>query len=107
MYGIKNVLTHEPVAVKAALVAVLGALVITGVINLDGEAVAAWGIAVELVLGLFYVRQTSASKAALDEWKDAEEEALQLGVAYGNQGVRPESAKPRPRSRPVRVKKRR
>jgi hypothetical protein len=54
IYNPGGILDKEPVAIKAALVAVAAAVVITVPdLNLSGEAVAAWGIAAELVLGLF------------------------------------------------------
>lgn len=67
MYSIKNVFTQEPAQVKSAFLAILAALVITGTVNLSGEATAAIGIAVEVLLNLFYVRPLTASKSALSE----------------------------------------
>jgi hypothetical protein len=67
MYSLKNLLLKEPNAVKSAALAVLAALVVTGTIDLSGEATAAWGIAVELVLTLFYVRPATVTKRALEE----------------------------------------
>lgn len=53
--------------VKTAIVAVLSALIITGVITISAESLAAWGVAVEVVLGLFYVRQATVSKDGLEQ----------------------------------------
>ena len=53
----------EPTAVAAAVVAVLNVLQLTGVVNLDGDAVSAINIALVAVLGLF-VRQASTPTAA-------------------------------------------
>lgn len=61
IYNPGGIFDKEPVAIKAAVIAVAAAVVITWPsVNLSGEAVAAWGIALELVLGLF-VRAKSTS----------------------------------------------
>jgi hypothetical protein len=62
MFSPRNLLTQEPAAIKAAVLAVLAALITTGVIGISAEAVAAWGLAIELVLGLLYVRSVTTSK---------------------------------------------
>lgn len=66
MYNVKEVLNKEPAAVKAALVATATAVIFTGDFDLDGETVAAWGLAVEVLLGLFYVRAKVTPTAKLD-----------------------------------------
>lgn len=66
-YSPQQVLTQEPSAVKAAALAILAALVVTDVIDLTGDQIAAWGLALELVLGLLYVRPLSVSKSGLAE----------------------------------------
>lgn len=67
MYSLGQILRQEPNAIRTALLAILGALVITGVVELDAEEVAAWGIAAETVLTLLYVRPLSVSKDSLNE----------------------------------------
>lgn len=54
MYSIGNALTQAPDKMKNTVLAVLGALVVIGVIEASGEEVAAVGIAVERVLDLLY-----------------------------------------------------
>ncbi len=49
---LRNPLENEPVAVAAAIRAVLHSLVLLGIIVLDAEALAGISLAVELVLGL-------------------------------------------------------
>ncbi len=49
---LRNPLENEPVAVAAAVRAVLHSLVLLGIIALDAEALAGISLAVELVLGL-------------------------------------------------------
>lgn len=66
-YSPKQLLAQEPSAVKAAILAILVALITTGVITLSSEAIAAWGLALELVLGLLYIRPLTVSKAGLSE----------------------------------------
>ena len=51
-------INKEPVAVSAAVVAVLNVLQLTGVVNLNGDTVSAINIALVAVLGLF-ARQAS------------------------------------------------
>lgn len=51
-------INKEPVAVSAAIVAVLNVLQLTGVVNLTGDTVSAINIALVAVLGLF-ARQAS------------------------------------------------
>lgn len=65
MYSIKQLFMQEPNTVRSAVMAIIGALVITGVINLSVEALAEWGVAFELTITLFYVRPLSVSKAGL------------------------------------------
>lgn len=67
MYRLSSIFTQEPTAVKAAVLAILVALVTTDVVNLTGDQIAAWGLALELVLGLLYVRPLSVSKSGLAE----------------------------------------
>lgn len=67
MYSIKNVFKQEPNAIKAAIVTLLATLVMAGVVNLSGEQVAGYGLALEVLLGLFYVRPLSISKKAIDD----------------------------------------
>lgn len=56
MYSPREIFHREPAALKTAFTVVAAALVITGLIELSGEAVAAWAVAIEVVLSLFYVR---------------------------------------------------
>jgi hypothetical protein len=70
MYNIRNVFKQEPNAIREAVIAIFGVLVMTGVVNLSAEAVAGVGVVVSLVLGLFYVRPLTTSKDALRELKD-------------------------------------
>ncbi len=48
-----NVIRTRPAAVSAAVVAVLNALVLLGVLSLSGEQISAINIAAAAVLGLF------------------------------------------------------
>lgn len=73
-YSLKNVFKQEPAAIRAAVLAVLGVLVMTGVVTLSAQAVAGIGVSVSLVLDLFYVRPLSASKSALHELSEASEQ---------------------------------
>lgn len=57
------IIQKEPVAVAAAVVAVLNVLQILGVVDLTADAVSAINIALVAVLGLF-VRQASTPTAA-------------------------------------------
>lgn len=50
---LKNILDNEPVAIAAAVRAVLYSLVLLGVIVLDEAALAGIALAIELVLSLF------------------------------------------------------
>lgn len=64
IYNPGGIFDKEPVAIKAAVIAVVAAVIITWPdVSLSGESVAAWGIAAELVLGLF-VRSKSTSNAS-------------------------------------------
>ena len=56
-------INKEPVAVSAAIVAVLNVLQLLGVVNLDGDTVSAINIALVAVLGLF-ARQASTPTSA-------------------------------------------
>lgn len=67
MYSLKNILKQNPLAVKSAIFAILGALVITGVVTLSAEALAAWGVAIEMVLNLFYVSPSTVNRSKLEE----------------------------------------
>lgn len=69
MYSLRNIFLQEPNAVRTAVVAILAALVVTEVIDISTEAVAAWGIVIEVVLTLFYVRPLSVSKEGLRQLK--------------------------------------
>ena len=55
-------INKEPVAVSAAVVAVLNVLQLTGVVNFNADTVSAINIALVAVLGLF-ARQASTSTA--------------------------------------------
>ncbi len=63
MYDIKNLLQKEPVALAAAIIAILNVLQLTGVVALNGDTVSAINIALVAVLGLF-ARQASTPVAA-------------------------------------------
>lgn len=65
MYSLKNVLLQKPDAIKGVVLIILAALVAGGQINLDGEAVAMWGLGIERLLSLFYVQPLSVNKAGL------------------------------------------
>lgn len=67
MYSVRNIFTQEPETVKGAALTVLAALVLVNAINLSGEATAGFGLMIERVLSLFYVRPLTASKAALND----------------------------------------
>lgn len=66
-YNPAEILKKEPVAVAGAVKVVLAALVLGGAVTLGNDALAAWIIAIEAVLSLFYVRAASVSKAGLEE----------------------------------------
>lgn len=51
---------------KNAFVLILGVLVMTGVVTLDGKTVAGIGVAIESVLALLYVRPLTVSKAGIN-----------------------------------------
>jgi hypothetical protein len=72
MYNLRNVFAREPNAIREAILAILGIFVMLGVIDVSAEVVAAVGVAISLVLGLFYVRPLTASKDALNELGEAE-----------------------------------
>lgn len=65
MYSMKNLLQREPNAIREFVLAVLGVLVMTGVVHISAEAVAGIGLVVSSGLGLLYVRQMTVSKAGL------------------------------------------
>ncbi len=67
VYSLKNILKQNPLAVKSAAMAILGALVVTGVITLSSEAIAAWAVAIEMVLNLFYVSPSTVNRAKLEQ----------------------------------------
>jgi hypothetical protein len=69
VYGLKNLLDKNPVTISGALVAIVGAAVISGWISLSVESLAAWNTALVLVLGLF-VNSRTANKAVLNELAD-------------------------------------
>lgn len=50
---LKNILDNEPVAIAAAVRAVLHSLVLLGIVVLDESALAGISLAIELVLSLF------------------------------------------------------
>lgn len=66
MYGLKNVLTKNPVQISGAVMAVVNLLIILSVFTMDGQAVAALNIALSSVLGLFVVANTT-NTAKLEE----------------------------------------
>lgn len=70
MYDPREVLKKEPVSVAGAIKVVLAALVLGGAITIGSDALAAWVIAIETVLSLFYVRPASVSRAGLQELTD-------------------------------------
>lgn len=63
MYDLKNLLQKEPVALAAAVIAILNVLQLTGVVSLEADAVSAINIALVAVLGLF-ARQASTPVAS-------------------------------------------
>lgn len=67
MYSIKELFNKEPNAIREAVITILGILVMTDVVSISADAVAGIGVGVSIVLGLFYVRAKSVSKAALEE----------------------------------------
>lgn len=67
MYSIRNILVQEPNAVRGAVLAVLAVLVMTQVVTVSAEAVAGIGLAVEVVLNLFYVKPLSVSRDAMNK----------------------------------------
>lgn len=72
MYKLRNVLKQEPNAIRETVIAVLGLLVTVGVIDVSAEIVAAAGVGISMLLGLFYVRPLTASTDALSKLTDAE-----------------------------------
>jgi hypothetical protein len=69
MYGFKALLDKNPVTISAAVVAVVGAAVISGWVTISVEALAAWNTALVLALGLF-VNSRTANVAVLNELAD-------------------------------------
>lgn len=67
MYSIRNILVQEPNAVRGGVLAVLAVLVMTQVVTVSAEAVAGIGLAVEVVLNLFYVKPLSVSRDAMSK----------------------------------------
>lgn len=53
LYNPANLLQKEPVAISAAIIAILNVFQLTGVVSLDGNTVSALNIALVAVLGLF------------------------------------------------------
>lgn len=79
MYSLKTFLAQEPAAVKAALVALVSAAIVSGWFTISAEALAAWGTALELLLGLGYVRARTVTTSALQQVNDAQLQAIDLG----------------------------
>ena len=71
MYSLKGVLDKSPSTIKGALLAVLTALVVSGVIDVSAEAAVAWGLVIERFLELFVVAPRVTNTAALKEWDEA------------------------------------
>lgn len=69
MYSLKSVLDKQPVAIAAAVIAVLNAFVIAGTVHLSSQSVAGINVALVAVLGLFVGNRT-ANKAVLNELAD-------------------------------------
>jgi hypothetical protein len=67
MYSPKRLLTQEPNAVSAAVMAVLNIFIMTGALDWNADVVAGVNTALVLVLGLVYVRPLSVSKSGLEE----------------------------------------
>lgn len=67
MYSIRNLLTQEPTAISAFIIATLNVFVLASVIHLSKDVVLATNTSLVLGLGLFYVRPLTASKSALSE----------------------------------------
>lgn len=63
---LKNLLESEPVAIAAAVRAVLHSLVLLGIIALDEAALAGISLAIELVLSLF-LRNAVNTNATVQE----------------------------------------
>jgi len=63
---LKNLLDSEPVAIAAAVRAVLHSLVLLGIIALDEAALAGISLAIELVLSLF-LRNAVNTNATVQE----------------------------------------
>lgn len=70
MYSLKSVLDKQPVAIAAAVIAVLNAFVIAGTVTLNAQSVSGINVALVAVLGLFVGNRT-ANKAVLNELADA------------------------------------
>lgn len=89
-YALRNVLVQAPEKVKQTVLAVLGCGVIYATARgytVDGAFVAAFGIAVERVLDLFYVapvRTAQAAAAAEAHEQDKADVALK-GIELGKQ----------------------
>lgn len=67
MYSIGNILRQEPTTVSAAVIAILNVLAAAHVFAVSTEQLAAINTAVVMLLGLFYVRPLTASKAGLEK----------------------------------------
>lgn len=67
-YSLASLAKQEPNAIRSCALAIGAALVITGVVDVTAEALAAWGIALESLLTLLYVRPLSVSKDALADF---------------------------------------
>ena len=67
MYSPRQVFKQEPAAVKTAIMTILAALVLSGVISADEKTLVAWGLAIEFLLNLFYVRPATVTRDALNE----------------------------------------
>jgi len=66
MYSLKNIFLQEPESVKGLVMTLLGLAVLTGMVHASGEVIAGIGLAVERLLGFFYVRPLTASKAGIN-----------------------------------------
>lgn len=70
MYSFRNIFIQDPETVKGVVLVIAAALVGSEVITLTGQEAALWGIALERLLGLFYVRPLSMSKDAFNQLAD-------------------------------------
>lgn len=71
MYNIRNVFKQEPNAIREVVLSILAVPILLEWWEIGAEAVAGVGLAISLLLGLFYVRPLSASVVALKQWGEA------------------------------------